>query len=134
MMVVLLLPLEELLLLEGELQVASHVTPAEDDEDEAAEQEDGLQDCHTLLEYDLIGQDAEAGAQSEDLALGLLTLGLEGDDGGLPDLVVLGAHAAELGQHGVIEGAEEGVDAADLALLHLLEGLLEEARLVFDVL
>lgn len=106
---------------------AAAAAPGEDDEDEAAQEQDGLEDGHALLEDDLIGQDGETAGQGDHFALGLIALGFEGDDGGLPDLVVLNAHGAQFGEDGVIEGVEEGVDARGLLLFHLDEGLLEEA-------
>lgn len=81
----------------------------EDDEDEAAEEEQGLEDGHAFLEDDLVGEDAEAGAQGDDLALRLLALRLEGDDGRLPDLVVLRAYLAQLAEHRLVKCIEEQV-------------------------
>ncbi len=118
----------------GEAAAAATAAGGEDDEDEADEQEGALGDGHALLEDDLVGEDAEALAEGDDLALRLLALRLEGDDGRLPDLVVLGAHLAQLAEDGAVEPVEEEVHPGDLAPLQLGQRLLQEPRLRLDVL
>lgn len=66
--------------------------------------------------------------------LRLLTLGREFEDGRLPDLVVLGAKLAELGEDGGVEGFKEGACFSELALFHFGESITKDARLFFDVL
>lgn len=117
-----------------ELDAAVGEAAGKDDEEEAAEQEDGLDNSHALLEDDLVGEGAEAGADGQELALRLVALRLEGDDGALPDLVVLDAQVAQLREDRLVEGVEKEVDFGDLASLQLGQGLLQELRLRLDVL
>lgn len=104
----------------GEVDGVADQASGEDDQQEAGQEQHGLQDGHALLEDDLVGQEVEAGGQCDDLSLGLLPLRLERDDGRLPDLVVLLPHIVELAQDRLVEVVEERVDAGDLLALHLL--------------
>ena len=57
-----------------------------------------MNDCHPLLEDNLVGEEAEAGAEGENLMLGLFALRGEFEHSGLPDLIVLVPEIAKLGQ------------------------------------
>lgn len=88
-------------------KVREGYTAREDDEQQAGQKKHGLHYGHALLEDDLVSEEVQTGAESNDLAVGLLALAFQCDDGGLPDLVVLLADGAQLGEDGLIEVVKE---------------------------
>lgn len=109
-------------------------TRRENHENQTDEQQGALRDGHALLEDDLVGEDAEALAEGDELALGLLTLRLERDHRRLPDGVALGPGVAQLHQHRAVQLPEEGVHPAHLAALEPRQRAAQELGLLLDVL
>lgn len=93
-----------------------------------------MQDGDPFLEEHFVSQEGQARAQRCDLRLRLLPLGRQLQDGGLPDLVVLGTKFADVIEYGGVEKLEEDVCLCELAFFDLGEGVAKDAGLVFDVL
>lgn len=93
-----------------------------------------MNDGHAFLEDDLVRQDVESSAQGDDVTLRVVTLAVESYDGGLPDLFVLVANTAQLGEHGPIQVFEVEAHFRRLLLLYSLQGVLHMPRLILDIL
>lgn len=94
-----------------------------EDEEQTAGVEHNEDDHADLEEADVAGHVGHLRGEGEDLAVVAvedLAVGFEGQD--------------NVAEDGLVEIMEEVVDALDLATFHLLEGVLEELGLLFDVL
>lgn len=73
----------------GKLDIGPPRASGEQHETETDEYKDALDDRHTLLEHELVGQDPQLRGYRIDLLVVLETLFLEFEGNGSPDLIVL---------------------------------------------
>jgi hypothetical protein len=85
------------------------------------------------LEDDFVGQDVEPRADGQDLTARFFPLTFKGDDGALPDFVVLLSEASKLVENCVVECVEECGGFLELLFLDFRECFTQDLGLFFDV-